>query len=689
MKRIDCHHHRISLLAILFLLTTILAAIPVFADDANQGAAPANPAPAAPAAPAPVNPAPAPPIVAPMNPVNPIVPPGKEQPPAPAPPPGGLAPTPVLPAPPPLNVAPLQPNPQTPPTIVGRIAQIDVTGNVYISTNAIRSLLRQKVGDNYSPDAAENDREAIYGMGYFTVVSLQATPGANSGDVVVAYTVVENPQVKQIVFSGNTAFSSAKLLSVIETRPGEVLNTNKLDHDIQSIIALYRDKGYRASISEDINIDPKTGILSIPIIEARITAITITGNRKTKLHVITREMKSRPGSLYNQTVFSADLKRIYNTGLFDTVGPADIETPDVGSVALTVPVTEKRTGTVSVGVGFSSREQLVGRAELSESNFRGLGETLSLSWEVGGTQSQSSLEASFGDPWIDKYHTGFNVDLYNKVIYRFYNSFLPNSYTGTGTNSQYLERHIGGLVTFSRPASDVSTTYLTIRSESVSADDVAVALADNFVHQNANISGIGMRYAVNTRDNNFNPAAGGYYSVSLEGVTSRASTVGNAPTPLSPGDHNFAKFGLDLRRYISLQGRRKSLTQNMRVLAMRFLGGYEPAQTPFSEQYFLGGADSLRGYNEDRFWGNKLVLVNVELRIPIGNSLTGVLFTDAGDAWGSIYQGSDLEQHIGFVYNQAIGVGIRVQTPIGPIRVDYGLSRNQGGLADFDIGQSF
>jgi len=207
-------------------------------------------------------------------------------------------------------------------------------------------------------------------MGYFTVVTVKVEPGDNAGDVRETFSVVENPKIGSIVFTGNTAFLSDKLISVMTTKPGEVLNTNKLDQDIQNVINLYKDKGYRASISEDINIEPKAGVLSIPIIEARVTAVTITGNKKTKIRIITREMKQKPGALYNQNVFSEDLKRIFNTNLFENVGPADISTPTVGSVVLSVPVQERRTGNVSVGVGYSSTEKLVGRAELSESNFR-------------------------------------------------------------------------------------------------------------------------------------------------------------------------------------------------------------------------------------------------------------------------------------------------------------------------------
>jgi outer membrane protein insertion porin family len=236
---------------------------------------------------------------------------------------------------------------------------------------------------------------------------------------------------------------------------------------------------------------------------------------------------------------------------------------------------------------------------------------------------------------------------------------------------------------------DNIVTSLNLRTESVNSNNVSLPIADSFIRQDANIHGIGIQGVMNTRDNDQNPAEGGYMSVALEGVTSTESTVGNSPTPLAPGTHDFPKVAIDFRKYISLQGpRRKSLTELKRVLAFRLLGGFTSAQTPFSEQYFLGGADSLRGYQDDRFWGNNLLLLNSEVRIPFGSSLTGVVFEDVGDAWGSIYQGLGLQQSTNFVVESAIGIGVRVTTPIGPIRIDYGIGRD-GGRTDFSIGQSF
>lgn len=583
------------------------------------------------------------------------------------------------------------PNPVTQPAqdVVGTVSDIRIVGNTNVPSQDILANLRQKIGQQFDAAMVESDRQAVYAMGDFTSVTVRVETGDHPGEIRETYAVVENPKINGIAFRGNTAFPAARLLAVMATKPGMVLNTNLLDQDIQAITNLYKEKGYRAAISEDIDVNNTTGILTIPIIEARVSAVVVTGNRKTKTVVITREMRQKPGSLYNTNVFSDDLRRIFNTNLFENVGPADISTPNVGSVVLTIPVQERRTGNVSVGVGYSSTERLVGRAELSESNFRGMGETVAIMWEVGGYQSTSSTDVSFADPWIDKHHTGLNVDVFDKVVYRFTNSFLTGA--TNGTDDQYLERHIGGSFGLSRPVDDHTTVAVTTRGETVSSNDFALPLAEEFIRQNDTIYGLGGRITRNTRDNNFNPADGGYYSASVEAVYFQAATTGNAPSPITPYWHTQPKMALDLRQYMSLQGKRPldKLNEPKRVFAVRLLAGYTNPETPFSEQFFLGGPDDLRGYLPDRYWGSEMFVTSEELRVPFGSSITGVLFADQGDAWNSVYQGTALDQHTSFELQSDFGLGVRVQTPIGPIRLDYGVSAQEGGQTNFSIGQSF
>jgi outer membrane protein insertion porin family len=695
-------------------LTGLTSALPVWAQDKGAPAlGVATPPPGGAGAPSPNLPSVTnPPIVTPPVATPPVAaPPGD---PTPAVPPTNNPP--VLNTPafnlPPLNVPGAAQGTDTAPgapQLVGRVSRITLIGNSNINGDAIRAVISQtglRLGEAYAANIADTARDAVKGMGYFNgdiVVTAAADP---AGGVDVVYTVKENPIVKTIKFTANTptgepTIPATKLKSLMETQEGRVLNTNTLVRDLDKLFnhqtGYVRGQGFIFDVSSDINIDPLTGVLNIPLVEAHINSITVKGNKKTKVVVVMRELRSSVGDVLDEHKLQRDLTRVYNLGLFDEVGPFDENSTDVGKVDITIPVTEKRSGQVSVGVGYSSASKLVGRAELAENNFRGLGERVSLQWEVGGTNSQSSLELGFFEPYLDKKHTSLDVDVYDKAVYRFNSGQFSSGSNTTGDNNTYLERRVGGVLGLNRALSDFLTVGVTGRIENVRTDNLTLQTQDQFIRQDGSVAGLGGRAIFSNRDNEVAPASGGLRSLSYEIVTARTHPANTlAPSPLAPGRENFGKLGLDLRQYMSLQGPRKAgnFNQPKRVLATRLLIGATAHNIPFFEQYFLGGADSLRGYDTDRFWGSNLALFQAELRLPFSNkdnNFQGVLLLDAGDAWNSIYQQQGLQQHTRFQLEADYGVGIRLVTPIGPIRLDYAIptTGSHAGRTQFSIGQSF
>ncbi len=670
----------------------------------TPGTAPVSPVtPASPAAPPSVNPAPenATPNQ-PGNPAGPTLPlpaPNKGR--EPAAPAFTLPPT----LTPPNDGSGTDAAPDAP-QLTGRISRILIVGNQNINDAAIRGVITAaglKLGGPYTPVNAAAARDAVKSMGYFNGdVGLSGAQDP-AGGVDVTYTVKENPLIKTIKFTANTpngepTIPPDKLKSLMATKEGQVLNTNILVRDLDNLFnhttSYVYQQGFIFDVSSDINIDPLTGVLTIPLVEAHINSIKITGLKKTKPIVVTRELRSQVGDVLDEKKLQRDLTRVYNLQLFDEVGPFDPSSTDVGKVDITIPITEKRSGQVSVGVGYSSTQKLVGQAELAENNFRGLGERVSLQWQVGGVDSQSSLELGFFEPYLDKKHTSLDVDLYDKAVYRFNSNGLTGT-DNTGDTNTYVERHRGVTLGINRPVNDFLTVGITGRTETVTTDNFTVSTADQYIRQKGNVSGLGLRGVLSNRDNEFAPAAGGLTSVSYEFVgASTEPADSQAVSPLAPGREYFGKLGIDLRRYNSLQGPRKpgNFNQPKRVLATRILIGTTARDVPFFEQYFLGGADSLRGFDQDRFWGSNLALFQAELRVPVGkdNNFQGVLLFDGGDAWNSIYQVQGLTQDTAFKARYDYGVGIRLVTPIGPIRLDYAIPNGGGsGRTQFSIGQSF
>src|SRR5205823_5474080 len=134
--------------------------------------------------------------------------------------------------------------------------------------------------------------------------------------------------------------------------------------------------------------------------------------------------------------------------LFEEVIPQE-EIIGQGKIRLTLNVPEKRTGSISLGVGYSNRQQLIGRAEISETNFGGRGEAVNLLWETGGAANRNSVELGYTRPWLDKHQTALQVSLFDKTVYRFSNSLQNGTFgsTGTlGTDNRYNEQRTGATV---------------------------------------------------------------------------------------------------------------------------------------------------------------------------------------------------------------------------------------------------
>ena len=166
---------------------------------------------------------------------------------------------------------------------------------------------------------------------------------------------------------------------------------------------------------------------------------------------------------------------------------------------------------------------------------------------------------------------------------------------------------------------------------------------------------------LDTRDSNTNPSEGARYSLSGE-----FAGLG--------GDFSFNKYTAEGRRYWKVG--------KSQVVAVRGMYGYGTGHIPEMQKYMAGGIDTLRGYRDDQFKGNRLFAATAEYRFPVAKRVMAALFADAGNAWDS--SSFDFIKDLKFAY----GLGIRIVTPFGPMRVDYGLG-SQGGRTHFSFGGQF
>lgn len=569
------------------------------------------------------------------------------------------------------------------------VSEIVIQGNKSIATDAILSTIQTRVGEPFSVTTMNADLARIRRMGYFYEESVNAMYETTPEGVRVTFVVEEHPVIQQIVITGNTVLPEPELRNVLTSKVGDVMNSAVVAKDREAIRNLYRTRGYVADVgaSDPEQLISRDGTLTFPIIIAVVEAIEITGNRKTKTNVIRREMRTEAGEPFNTQRLQRDLERIYNLDIFEEVGPIDTALgSEPGRVIIRLPVKEKKTGQVSLGVGYSGPQGVVGRIELAETNFRGRGEGVNLLLELGGRAGRTSYEVGFYEPYLLGSRTSVSASVYNKVVYRFSNSAISGPAIPSEDRDLFNEIRQGGQITFTRPFGERNRGILGLRSEDIRLNvDAQNPNLPQFVRQQGRISTLSLRGIRDTRDIIIDPARGEYYSSSVD--------FGNADVePNIKG--NFTRASMDLRRYLS-SGVRAKPTDKKTVLAGRLIVGTMGGEIPFSEQFFVGGAETLRGYLESRFWGKNMFLANVEYRKPIANAFQGVAFIDVGDAWGTGYDlpttadpTGRFDQDEGFDAHIGAGLGIRVTTPIGPLRLDWGFGK-EGSRAHFSIGHVF
>jgi outer membrane protein insertion porin family len=485
-------------------------------------------------------------------------------------------------------------------------------------------------------------------------------------------------------------------------RVGQALNTRSevihaatgdeahfaFEKDFDRLARKYQEKGYAAA-PELGNAASKVAFLTpdhdgvkvtLTMVEIRVGKISFDWGKakpRTSERVFRSYMKTKEGSFYNFNQIQDDMREIFRLDILDDIrvkNPDQLkfDRNDPSKVILVFEVKEKRTGNVSAGGGLSSRYGLVGFANISQSNLWGLAQRIGARLEVGG---RFSADVDYFYPLLDGRGTEVTAHVFDTTDKTGANGLGVFS----SARSNFNQDRRGAETSISRPIWETVRLSLGYRFENVSTTRRGALLPElpPFPFQDLgsdSTSSVTLRLTHDTRDQPFDATRGTYQEGSLE-----FAGLG--------GDNSFLKYRAEARNYIPLfggtvpSGRREP--RPAWVGALRYLVEWSSGTVPFSQSYFIGGADTLRGYSEDRFFGNRGVLLNAELRRAFKGNIQLVGFFDAGRAWQQV-EAIQVPKGIA----SAIGAGIRVTTPLGPIRLDYGFG-GEGSRLHFSFGQTF
>ena len=526
------------------------------------------------------------------------------------------------------------------------IVAIRVEGNNNINSQLILSAVSISLKEPFNQEKIKSDIKSIFDLGYFTKVWVDTKQYPDGIELI--FKVEENQVLKEIEVQGNTQMSTEEIRSAMILVPGQVMNWKIFQNDLDRIKALYSNNGYMITAigGTDFTSD---GILKFTIQEGIVEQIKIEGTEKTKDYVILRELSFKTPTKFDFSEIKKSMRAVYNLGFFDDISMKIEPGSDPNNVIIVIKVIEKLTGEAGLGVGYNTEDGWLGFIRYQESNFGGNAQKLELRYEFG---SRTLYRLYFEEPWLFDTPTYFSLSVYDQIRER------KNREEGE-IIGRYEEERVGGQVAFGRRFSDYWRWRLSYKTENI----MLTALEGEVPNRGGLTNSLTPMIIYDTRDDVFNPHSG-WYGIAQAEIAGR----------FLGGDNNYNKYILDIRNYID--------TGQDTVLALRLMGGIADTMLPEYEKFSVGGVNTLRGYDLSEFEGEQMLVFNAEYRWDIADNTQLVFFGDAGYAWA-------LDEPIRFDdIKFGYGVGLRFDTPLGPIRLDYGLGE-EGGQTYFSIGQTF
>jgi len=497
-----------------------------------------------------------------------------------------------------------------------------------------------------------------YSVEYRNGLDLFITIPLEEGDI---YTI------SRVGIKGNVVYATEELNKILTLKPGVPFSRTTIRNDILSITALYGKKGYLTPISDktegkllidpEINIDRanKQVALTYSIREGvphTLARVTITGNEITRDKVIRRELAVQEGDLIDSSQLEKSQRDIFNLALFEDVKLLLNDGEEANTVDLDIEVIERQTGSFNFGGGWSSVDRFVFSGDLAYANLFGLAHQITFSATLGSTTQLFNLNYTMPRFLDSKYLVG--IDAYKTE--HDYDAYDSSSVGGGVRFGRKLYKNLFGTLKYEYKEVDISdieedASSIIKESEGLSRTSSATAILRYSSINNVLLPTKGMRTILQ-----------GEYAGGILGA-----------------ENDFYKFDLTHNMYFPLY----------RDFALRLKGeiGYieefgDSDEVPIAERFFAGGADTIRGYEErsvgpkdengDEIGGNAIALATAEVIIPINKQLRVLGFFDMGNvvAKGDIY-GSDGYFDVS-KYRKGAGVGVRFNTPLGLLRLDWG-----------------
>ena len=600
------------------------------------------------------------------------------------------------------------------------IRAIQITGNKAVKAPVLLKLIKTKrrwwgsflagsgvLKDEQFTEDLEKLREYYRSQGYIDVeIKPTRIERVAKHWLIVHLDIFEGQQYKvgTVKIDGNKLFTVTELQKHLKMNSGKVFTPDGLSKDIKALEDYYGGRGYldtHVNSKRDANVETGMLDLTYSLQEGELTyieKIIIRGNTKTKDKVVRRELAVAPGDIYNTVRVDASKERLKNLGFFSKIDATPEPTPIPNRRDLAIQLEEQRTGNVTFGAGFSSIDNLIGFVEVTQGNFdlfnwpnfTGAGQKARVRAQIGFKRQDYII--SFVEPWFLDQRLLLGIDLFH----------TRSSYLST----EFSESRTGSSLRFEKSLNEFLRAQVQYTIQ-----DIDLAVSDKASEELQSQRGGRLRSSTmfslvqDSRDSVF---------LTTRGVRSEASVeLAGGPLGGDVSDYKlnakssvffpfFNKHVLEFLGAVSVVdafGGTKGSGPIVDEDPTPFLHLVKVDDVPLYDRYFLGGANTLRGFrygevgpkdiHNQPVGGNTAVNATAEYSLPVVERVRLAFFVDIGEVEKESYSfnAGDLKSDA--------GMGVRLNLPVGPLRLDYGYpiqsdrQTGKSGKIQFSAGYQF
>jgi outer membrane protein insertion porin family len=546
------------------------------------------------------------------------------------------------------------------------VGGVKIKGMVYFKEKELLKIMKIKLKKIFKEDVYRMDLKSIEtfyknnGFVDYEFVSLTAKYNDAKTEIFLTLNINEGNKYKvgSVTCSGNFVIDDKQMKKIIKIKEGEIFDQHRVEETVNNIHEYYFNEGYLKVVvkpcfsKEDIN-----GVINVNFLVEEnevfyLGNVYISGLVSTKDKVLRREMLLKTGQVLMKEKLLRSIERIYNLGFIENVEYNELPTEASDTIDIGLHILESTKKSVgSVSIGYSSSAFLTGLVQLQHINMFGLGQKLNLICEIG--KRRKNYEISWMEPWIFDKNMSLTLNVYKRNDIESRGDHLDNSKAlSTIVES---DRRTGVGVDFGPRISERITLSFGYGYENV--DFYSTIAGGTEEREKGKISSVLSNFLYDSRNYIFNPSKGNVQLVALK-----------IASDMLGGNKNFVR-GIANSTWYFPTFLRFVLSANLRA---GLVTSYWDRLVPIYEKFHIGGVDSVRGYDRDEpnlhDGGEFMGVMNIEYRFPIFSNIKktiiqGFLFYDVGGAWK--------RKEIGKKFYQSVGFGIRMPTPILPIKLDW------------------